>query len=93
MRDFQISSQFFVLFLCQFRRNGFLPLGIQECDIFEIDLLAFFCGRIGAGNIKITALHKIIIAVAAAGLSARYPRWQTRLLGERHGLILRPGRG
>ena len=66
---FPDRSQPFVLFFCQFGRNSFLPLGIKECDIFAINLLALFCCRVGTGNIKTTSLHEIVIGVATAGLA------------------------
>src|ERR1700730_6879586 len=69
MRSFQIRLELFVLPFCQFRRNCFPPLGIQELDIFAVDVFALFSGWIGAGNIEITALHEIIIAVTAAWLA------------------------
>ena len=60
----------FVLSFCQFGRNGFPPLAVEEADILSIDPATLFRCWIGTGNIEITTLHEVVIGVAAARLAA-----------------------
>jgi hypothetical protein len=59
-RAFHIRPQLFVLSFCQFSRNSFPPLRIEEAHILAIDLLAFFCCRIRARNVEFPVLHEVV---------------------------------
>jgi hypothetical protein len=68
-RAFQIRPELLVLSFCQFSRNSFSPLGIEETHILAIDLLALLCRRIRARNVEIPVLHEVVIGIAAARFS------------------------
>jgi hypothetical protein len=74
-RSFQVRSKLFVSSFCQSSRESLSLLGVEEIHIAAIDLLAFICGRIRARNVETPVLHKVVIGIAAAGLSpGRKPR-------------------
>src|SRR5664280_1132877 len=78
-RAFQIRLELFVLSFCQFSRDSFSPLGIEESHILVIDPLALLCRRIRARSVEIPILHEVVICVAAARFSpARKPRVAVR---------------
>src|ERR1700737_3129820 len=58
-----------LLLLGESRRDDALPLVIQIDRILLVDLPELFRCRVRAGNIEMPVLHKVIIRVAAAGLS------------------------
>jgi len=73
--SFEIRAELLILFFCNFRRDSFPSLGIEEAYIFAIDPVALLGCWIGTGNIEIATLHEIVIGVAAARLApARKPR-------------------
>ena len=67
---FEIRPKPFVLSFGQLSRDRLAPLGIEESHIRVVDLLALFCGRIGADNVEIPILHEVEIGIAAAGFSS-----------------------
>jgi hypothetical protein len=78
-RAIQIRLRLFVLFFCQFSRDTFSPLGIEESHILAVDLLALLCCRIRARDVEIPVLHEVVICIAAARFSpARKPRVAVR---------------